>query len=179
MRTEGIIMFHFNVHFDFLITLIWHIFWSIRRFYWLFATALSRSFDVFFCIFDVFICSLRRYHVHTKFLSQKLEFDNTSRFSITELYKGNWRHSSDVYVWCHNSRFSIISSFMIPCLLLISPFQNYFLWRTHFIYLFFSRYRVSIADTGNISTIVESLIEHSDWFFPEGKQSLLYHTARR
>eukprot|EP00111_Clytia_hemisphaerica_P016710 TCONS_00049548-protein len=27
---------------------------------------------------------------------------------------------------------------------------------------------VSIADTGNISIIVESLIEHSNWFFPEG-----------
>ena len=108
-------------------------FLSIRRFYWLFATALSRSFDIFFCLFDVFIGSLRRpYHVHTKFLSQKLEFDNTSRFSITELYKGSWRHSSDVYVWCHNSRFSIISSFMIPCLLLIFPFHNYFLWITHF-----------------------------------------------
>ena len=145
---------------------------------------LSRSFDIFFCLFDVFIGSLRRpYHVHTKFLSQKLEFDNTSRFSITELYKGSWRHSSDVYVWCHNSRFSIISSFMIPCLLLIFPFHNYFLWITHFnwfyLLIFFSRYRVSIADTGNISTIVESLIEHSDWFFPEGKHSLLYHTARR
>ena len=51
---------------------------------------LARSFDIFFGLFDVFIGSLRRpYHVHTKFLSQKLEFDDTSRFSITELYKGS------------------------------------------------------------------------------------------
>jgi len=35
-------------------------------------------------------------------------------------------------------------------------------------FLLFS-FRVSIADTGNISIIVESLIEHSDWFFPDGK----------
>ena len=43
-------------------------------------------------------------------------------------------------------------------------------------FYFISHYSVSIADTGNISTIVESLIEHSDWFFPEGNQFLFVYT---
>lgn len=36
---------------------------------------------------------------------------------------------------------------------------------------------MSIADTGNISNIVESLIEHSSWFFPDGCQFIRHQMS--